>query len=70
MIEVKPILNKRLKEKGITQYELHMKTKINQASLSRFDLQKSHSDKHLFLIARALGISVEDLFEVTESEEG
>jgi putative transcriptional regulator len=63
-IKVKPRLAKLLKEKGWTQRQLAKHTGVNQSSISRFDLQTRHDDRHLFLISHALGCRIEDLFEV------
>lgn len=68
-ITVKPCLSKRLKEKGWTQKDLAEKTGVNQASISRFDLQTRHDDRHLFVIAHALNCRIEDLFEIVNEEE-
>jgi len=42
---------------------------IPQTAISRFDKAGQHKDEHLFLIARALGISVEELFIVEEQKD-
>jgi transcriptional regulator with XRE-family HTH domain len=67
-VEVKPILGKLLKAKGWTQNDLALRSTVNQASISRFDQQSRHDDRHLFLISKVLGVSVSDLFEVIYSE--
>ncbi|MET3828606.1 transcriptional regulator with XRE-family HTH domain [Paenibacillus sp. DS2363] len=69
MINVKPNLMPLLKEKGITQQQLSDMTGIPQGSLSRFDRNSRHESTHLFTIARALGVGVEDLFKEQEQEE-
>ncbi|QNR65043.1 helix-turn-helix transcriptional regulator [Paenibacillus peoriae] len=69
MLKVKPNLMSLLKEKGITQLQLSETTGIPQGSLSRFDKNSRHESAHLFTIARALGVGVEDLFTVQEQEE-
>lgn len=61
---IKPRLSKILKERGWTQSQLAEKTGVNQASISRFDTQTRHDDRHLFAISSALGCKIEDLFEV------
>jgi len=66
-IEVKPVLQKLLKEKGITQTRLSEATNISQAVISRFDRNAQHIDVHVFKIARYLEVSVEELFEVIET---
>lgn len=42
---------------------------ILQGLISRFDKGERHDDNHLFSIAKALGVSIEDLFKVIESED-
>ncbi len=63
-MNVKPCLNTLLKERGITQQQLSDMTGVPQGSISRFDKNERHVDWHLFAIARALDVNVEDLFEV------
>lgn len=69
MIDIKPRLAKILDERGLTQMALAKMTGVPQSAISRFDKNGQHKDEHLFLIARALGITVEDLFEVNEKEQ-
>lgn len=68
--KVTPKLNKILKERNITQIQLAelIGEGITQASISRFDRNKQHLDTHLVLISKALGLSIEDLFEIEETE--
>jgi hypothetical protein len=47
---------------------LSEKSGVPQGSISRFDKNSRHEASHLFSIARALGVSVEDLFEVSEEK--
>jgi len=63
---VKPKLGKILKERGITQMELSHMSGVTQGSISRFDLNSRHQASHLFSIASALDLKIEDLFEYTE----
>lgn len=67
MLIVKPRLGEILSERGLTQTALAQQAGIPQAAISRFDKSGQHKDEHLFLIARALGINVEELFIVEES---
>lgn len=67
MLVVTPRLGAILKERGLTQTELSSMSGVPQGSISRFDKNNRHEDAHLFAIARALGISVEDLFTVGEA---
>jgi len=67
-IIVKPKLSEWLKKKGLRQQDLEDMTGVNRATISRFDTLKRHDDRHLFAIAHALGIKIEDLFEVTFKE--
>lgn len=64
-MEVKPRLMALLKERGITQMKLSEMTGVPQGSISRFDRNDRHVDDHVFAIAKALDIKVEDLFEIT-----
>lgn len=68
-IKVRPRLNEILKERGLTQTELAQMAGIPQASVSRFDRNSQRKDEHLFAIAYALNLKVEDLFEVEIIEE-
>lgn len=69
-MNVKPCLNKILKERRMTQIELAHKTGIKQAFISRFDHQQSHKDEILFAVSKSLGLKIEELFEVSEKEKG
>ncbi|PAD70733.1 transcriptional regulator [Bacillus sp. 7586-K] len=64
-----PKLNKILKEKGITQMQLAEMSGVSQGAISRFDRNKQHLDLHLVAISRALGLTIEDLFEISEQLE-
>lgn len=66
MIIVTPQLGKILKSRDMTQVEISNLSEVPQSAISRFDKNKQHSDIHLFSIAKALNIRVEDLFDVTE----
>lgn len=61
-----PKLNKILKERNMTQTELSQLTGIPQGTISKFDRNRQHMDIHLVIISRALGISIEDLFDIKE----
>jgi len=63
---VTPILSKILRERKITQSEFAELTGISQATISRFDRSSQHLDSHLIVISKALELSIEDLFDVTE----
>lgn len=64
MLKVKPRLNKILKERGLTQLKLAELSGVPQGSISRFDKNSRHEAAHLFAIARALDVKIEELFEV------
>jgi transcriptional regulator with XRE-family HTH domain len=64
-ITVKPSLLPLLKERGITQMQLSEMSGVPQGSISRFDRNDRHVDAHVFAIAKALDVEVEDLFEVS-----
>jgi transcriptional regulator with XRE-family HTH domain len=66
MVTIKPRLRELLKERGLTQGQLSEMTGIPQASISRFDKNEQHLDWHLFSIAKALNLCIEDLFEIEE----
>ncbi|PGN53911.1 transcriptional regulator [Priestia megaterium] len=68
MLTIKPRLKEVLKEKGVTQMQLSEMTNVPQGSISRFDKNDRHVDWHTFSIAKALGVSVEDLFTIEEGE--
>ncbi|MGG1663060.1 helix-turn-helix domain-containing protein [Brevibacillus sp. NRS-1366] len=63
-LQIKPRLNEILTERGMTQKQLSELSGVPQGSISRFDKNSRHEDIHLFSIAKALGISVESLFEI------
>lgn len=64
-ITVKPRLLLLLKERGITQTQLAELSGVPQGTISRFDRNDRHVATHVFAIAKALDVNVEDLFEVT-----
>jgi transcriptional regulator with XRE-family HTH domain len=64
-LTTKPRLLSILKERGLTQTQLSDMSGVPQGSISRFDRNESHVDWHVFAIAKALDVKVEDLFEVT-----
>ena len=68
LITVRPRLKAVLKEKGITQMQLAELSGVPQGSISRFDRNEKHQDWHVFAIAKALDVAVDELFEVTYSE--
>ncbi|WP_268569462.1 helix-turn-helix domain-containing protein [Paenibacillus larvae] len=63
---ITPKLNQILKDRGLTQMQLSEMSGVPQGSISRFDKNSRHEDAHLFAIARALGITIEELFNVEE----
>lgn len=65
-MNIKPKLMAVLKERGITQIQLSEMSGVPQGSISRFDRNDRHADAHVFAIAKALDLKVEDLFEVTD----
>lgn len=68
LINTKPKLSSILKERGMTQLELSTLSGVPQGSISRFDKNDRHVDWHVFSIARALGLSAEDLFSIEEAK--
>lgn len=65
-----PRLGELLKEKNLTQTQLSEMTGIPQGTISKFDKNKQHQDIHLFLIANALKITINDLFYVIDVSNG
>jgi transcriptional regulator with XRE-family HTH domain len=65
---VRPKLTSILKERGMTQMELSEISGVPQGSISRFDNNSRHEASHLFSISKALGISIEDLFDREQEE--
>ena len=66
-ITVTPILHEWLHDRGWTQQKLADETGIPQGTISKFAKNERFSIKHLFAISRALNVSIEDLFIVSES---
>ncbi|CAH1210316.1 hypothetical protein PAECIP111893_03197 [Paenibacillus plantiphilus] len=64
-ISVNPRLSEILKERAMTQMTLSALSGVPQGSISRFDSNSRHEAAHMFAIARALGINVEELFTVS-----
>ena len=54
-----------LKERNMTQLWLSKLTGIPQGTISRFGRNERIMVAHMFAIAKALNVRVEDLFEVT-----
>lgn len=70
MLKVTPCLNKVLQEKGFSSQAAFAKEYgFSQKTINSFDTSVQHRDELLFRIARALGVNVEDLFEVEEIED-
>ncbi|MFW5433686.1 helix-turn-helix domain-containing protein [Paenibacillus apiarius] len=65
-MNVTPRLNEILKDRKLTQTELSEMSGVPQGSISRFDKNSRHEDVHLFAIARALNLKVEELFHIKE----
>jgi transcriptional regulator with XRE-family HTH domain len=63
-ISVTPRLNEILAQRGMTQTQLSTLSGVPQGSISRFDKNSRHEAAHLFSIARALGVAIEELFTV------
>lgn len=68
-IKVRPRLHEILKERGMTQMQLAEMSGVSIAAVNRFDKNVRHEDAHLFAIARALNLRVEELFEVEYLDE-
>lgn len=68
-MHVIPRLKKILKERELSQTALAQLSGVDQSKISRFDNQKQHKDLELFLISKALGVTIEDLFEITGDDD-
>ncbi|MBG9776159.1 helix-turn-helix domain-containing protein [Brevibacillus laterosporus] len=66
---ITPKLNQILKQRKMTQSELSILTGIPQGTISRFDKNSRFEISHLYAISKALGIRIEDLFEISKNEE-
>lgn len=66
---VTPKLGKILKERNMTQKQLADLTGISQPVISRFDRNGQHLDVHLAIISRALGLTIDGLFDIYEQIE-
>ena len=64
--KVTPRLGEILKDRKMTQNDLAELTGISQAVISRFDKNRQHVDLQVVLIAKALGVNMEDLFHIEE----
>lgn len=61
-IVIRARLSELLKERGMSRL-----SGVPQGSISRFDRNSRHESAHLFAIAGALGVRIEDLFDVEET---
>jgi transcriptional regulator with XRE-family HTH domain len=68
ILEVRPCLGKILKQRRLTQQAFAKMSGVGQPKISLFDRKSLHKDSELVAISRALGISIEDLFEVVEDD--
>lgn len=69
MIEVKPRLIKLINERkkidpSFNQRKLASISGLTEGTISRFDRQSRYDISNLFTIADALGVKIEDLFEI------
>ncbi|POD87681.1 Cro/C1-type HTH DNA-binding domain-containing protein [Bacillus subtilis] len=64
-----PRLHAVMKDKGWTQVRLAEASGVPQGSISRFDKNTRHEDWHVFSIAKALEVEVEELFEIEDATE-
>ena len=65
---VEPKLHKILKERKISQVKFAAMIGVSQSFVSKFNRTLRHDMDLLFLIADALGLKIEDLFEFTVVE--
>ncbi|MCY8797783.1 helix-turn-helix domain-containing protein [Bacillus inaquosorum] len=68
-LKATPRLHAVMKAKGWTQARLAEASGVTQGSISRFDKNTRHEDWHVFSIAKALEVEVEELFEIEEATE-
>jgi transcriptional regulator with XRE-family HTH domain len=66
MLKVTPRLEELRKAAGLTQTQLAEKAGVPQAAVSRFDRSSQGSYANIIAIARALNVSVEELFDIEE----
>ncbi|MDN0190939.1 helix-turn-helix transcriptional regulator [Bacillus stercoris] len=64
-----PRLHAVMKDKGWTQVRLAEASGVPQGSISRFDKNSRHEDWHVFSIAKALEVEVDELFEIKTATE-
>ncbi|WP_069839160.1 helix-turn-helix domain-containing protein [Bacillus sp. F56] len=64
-----PRLHAVMKDKGWTQVRLAEASGVPQGSISRFDKNSRHEDWHVFSIAKALEVEVDELFEIKAATE-
>lgn len=57
-----------LTARNMTQKELAERANLTPATISRFRKQDRFDIATLFAISRALGVSIEDLFDVTDDK--
>lgn len=66
IVKGKPQLNWIMKQRGITQKELTGLSGVPQPFISRFDKAEQYNIHNLLSIAKALNVSVEELFIVED----
>lgn len=67
--KAKPKMNELRKQKGWTGKELAERVGVTEPTISRFDSQSRYDIDVLVSVSKALEVSIEDLFEITLSEE-
>ncbi|MDO7347103.1 helix-turn-helix transcriptional regulator [Bacillus stercoris] len=68
-LKATPRLHAVMKAKGWTQVRLAEASGVTQGSISRFDKNTRHEDWHVFSIAKALEVEVDELFEIKAATE-
>ncbi|WP_348622647.1 helix-turn-helix domain-containing protein [Paenibacillus polymyxa] len=66
IVKATPQLKKIMGGLGLKQMQLSEMAKVNQPFISKFDKTENYSIHNLISIARALNMSVEDLFTIEE----
>ncbi|MFT8361916.1 MAG: XRE family transcriptional regulator [Sporolactobacillus sp.] len=62
------MFKQNIKTTRINQQASAKMSGVGQPKISLFDRKSLHKDSELVAISRALGISIEDLFEVVEDD--
>ncbi|MED3911223.1 helix-turn-helix transcriptional regulator [Peribacillus simplex] len=67
--KAKPKMNEIRKAKGINGKELAALAGVTEPTISRFDSQSRYDIDVLVSVSKALGVTIEELFEINEHKE-